>query len=240
MRCLITGGSRGLGRAICRAFATAGARVAFTYRQRDDDADELVAELIDQDAVVRAYQGCVSDSSHVKAVITDVCDQWGGLDVLINNAAIMQVLPIALLEERDWDRMMAVNVKGPYLFARAALRPMIRARRGHIINVGTFGGDRVLESPVHYATSKAALLGFTRALAKDVGRYGIQVNIVQPGLMDTGASARLPAHRRDEYASQVALRRLIPADDVASMCVDIAAGDAPLMSGARIPIDGGL
>ena len=113
---------------------------------------------------------------------------WGGIDVLVNNAGINQVLPIALLEEADWDAVMDVNVKGAYLFSRAALKPMIRARRGHILNIGSFASERMIEAPVHYAAAKSALRGFTEALAREVGRYNIQVNLLAPGLLDAGLS----------------------------------------------------
>src|SRR4030095_13129246 len=113
----------------------------------------------------------------------------------VNNAAVNQVLPIALLEEQDWDALMDVNVKGPYLFSRAVLKGMIRARSGHILNVGSFASERIIESPVHYAASKSALRGLTEALAREVGRYDIKVNLLAPGLLDVGLAAALPQHR---------------------------------------------
>ncbi|MCA9537418.1 MAG: SDR family oxidoreductase, partial [Myxococcales bacterium] len=165
---------------------------------------------------------------------------WGGLDVLVNNAGVTQILPIALLEEADWDRVMAVNVKGPYLFARAALKPMIRARGGHILNIGNFASERIIEAPVHYAASKSALRGFTEALAREVGRYGVAVNLLAPGLLDRGLSQMLPQHRLDEYLRQCPAGELVDADAVAKMAVWLVSTENSFITGAKIVVDGGL
>jgi len=165
---------------------------------------------------------------------------WGGLDVLVNNAAVVQMLPIALLEEADWDLVMDTNVKGAYLFARAALKPMIKAKRGSILNIGSFGSDRVVEAPVHYAASKAALHAFSQALAKEVGRYGVAVNYLVPGLLDVGLASRLPPHRVQSYVEQCALGRRGRAEEIAALAVFLASDESSFMTGAKIVIDGGL
>lgn len=239
-RCLVTGGSRGLGRALCLGLARAGARVAFTFASRTEDADEVRAELLALGAEPLVFQGSVADGQHARDTVAAVVRAWDGLDVLVNNAGITQILPIALLDEADWDQVMAVNVKGAYLFARAALRPMIRARRGHILNVGSFGMDRVAEAPVHYAASKAALHGFSLALAREVGKYGIRVNILAPGLLDTGLAQRLPRHRVDEYVGQCALGRLGTTEEVAGLAAWLVSDENSFMTGAVITLDGGL
>ncbi len=207
-RCLVTGGSRGLGLAICQELARAGARVAFTWsrnartrRRRGRASTEVGTEPL-------VFQGSVADAAHVKKTVAAVTEAWGGVDVLVNNAGANQVLPIALIEEADWDLVMDVNVKGTYLFSRAVLRPMIRARAGHILNIGSFASERVVEAPVHYAAAKSALRGFTEALAREVGRYSIQVNLLAPGLLDAGLSQSLPPHRLNEYLGQCSLGRL--------------------------------
>ncbi len=240
MRCLITGGSRGLGRALVLAFTRAGAKVAYTFHRRADEAEETRAQAAALGAEPLVFQGSVADAAHVAEVVRAVREAWGGIDVLVNNAAHNQIVPIGLLEEDDWDYTMAVNVKGPYLFARACLKPMIKARRGHIVNIGSFGAERAFEAPAHYAASKGALLGFTRALAAEMGRYGVQVNYVAPGLLDTGMGDRLPAHRRDEYVGQTALGRLGSADEVAETIAWLVSGQHRFITGAPLVIDGGL
>ena len=239
-RCLITGGSRGLGRALGLAFAREGAKVAFTYSRKDEDAAETQRLLGQLGAESLVFKGSVADAAHAQAAVTGVQQAWGGLDVLVNNAATTQVLPMALLEERDWDQVMAVNVKGPYLFSRAALKPMIKARAGHILNVGSFASDRIMEAPVHYAASKAALRGMTEALAKEVGKYGVRVNLLAPGLLDVGMALRLPQHRVVDYSAQAALGRVGTADELAKMAVFLVSDENSFMSGARIAINGGI
>jgi NAD(P)-dependent dehydrogenase (short-subunit alcohol dehydrogenase family) len=240
-RCLITGGSRGLGRALGIAFARAGAKVAFTYSTHDDDAEEaqgLIAEAGGAPPLV--FKGSVDDAAHVKTTINAIRAAWGGLDVLVNNAGVTQILPIALLEERDWDRVMSVNVKGTYLFSRAALKSMIKARSGHILNIGNFASERIIEAPVHYAASKSALRGFTEALAREVGRYGVAVNLVAPGLLDVGLSQMLPQHRLAEYTDQCPAGRMAKVDEIAEMITFLVSAENTFMTGAKIVIDGGL
>jgi NAD(P)-dependent dehydrogenase (short-subunit alcohol dehydrogenase family) len=238
--CLVTGGSRGLGRALCLAFARHGARVAFTYHEDDGDAAETVELLAACGTTARVFKGSVSDAAHVKATVDELAKEWGAIDVLVNNAAVTQVLPISLLEEADWDLVMAVNVKGAYLFSRAVLRHMIRARRGHILNIGNFASERIIEAPVHYAASKSALRGMTEALAREVGRYAIQVNLLAPGLLDTGMSQGLPQHRQREYLEQCPMGSFGKSADVAELAAFLVSDRSRFMSGAKVVVDGGL
>ena len=248
-RCLITGGSRGLGLALGLAFARQGARVAFTYHRNVADAEEAEARLTaamtdgSRDGGDRAplvFRGSVADAAHAQQVVKDVVAAWGGVDILVNNAGINQILPIALLEEQDWDTMMAVSVKGAYLFSRAVLKPMIRARGGHILTIGAFTSERVLDASVHYAAAKSALRGFTEALAREVGRYAIKVNLLAPGLLDVGLATMLPQHRLGEYRRQAALGRLGTADELAAMAVFVVSDENTFMTGAKLAVDGGL
>jgi 3-oxoacyl-[acyl-carrier protein] reductase len=239
-RCLVTGGSRGLGLAIARAFAAHGARVAFTFSTNTSDAAAATAALVELGCEPRVFQGSVADAAHVKATVAELVAAWGGIDVLVNNAGITQILPIALLEEADWDAVMDVNVKGAYLYARAVLRSMIRARGGHILNIGSFASERVIEAPVHYAAAKSALRGLTEALAREVGRYNIKVNLLSPGLLDVGLAQMLPKHRIAEYLSQASLGRLGTAREVAEIAAFMVSDDSSFMAAAKVVADGGL
>ena len=239
-RCLVTGGSRGLGRAIAEAFASEGAKVAFTFHTDVADADAARESLRQLGCEPLVFQGSVADSAHVKDTVTALTKEWGGIDVLVNNAGITQILPIALLEEVDFDAVMAVNVKGPYLFSRAVLRSMIRARAGHILNIGSFASERVIEAPVHYAAAKSALRGMTEALAREVGRYNIKVNMLSPGLLDCGLARMLPKHRVQEYLSQASLGRLGTARELAQLAAFLVSDENSFMSAAKIVADGGL
>jgi NAD(P)-dependent dehydrogenase (short-subunit alcohol dehydrogenase family) len=232
-RCLITGGSRGLGRAMAEAFTREGARVAFTFRSNTDDAEEARAALAALGSPPLVFQGSVADAKHVHHVAAELQRSWGGLDVLVNNAGIQQVMPVALLEERDWDEMINVNLKGAFLFSRAALRGMIRQRRGHILCVGAFSSERMIEAPVHYAAAKSGLRGLVEALAREVGRHNVQVNLLGPGLLDVGMGRMLLPHRLKEYAQQSALGRLGTAAEIAEAAVF-------LDSDEKVVLDGGL
>lgn len=239
-RCLITGGSRGLGLAIAKAFASHGAKVAFTFSTNPDDAAAAKASLVEVGCEPLVFQGSVADSAHVKATVGELVKVWGGIDVLVNNAGITQILPIALLEEADWDLVMDVNVKGTYLCSRAVLRSMIRARAGHILNIGSFASERVVEAPVHYAAAKSALRGLTEALAREVGRYNIKVNLLSPGLLDVGLAQMLPKHRIAEYLGQASLGRLGTAHEVAEIAAFLVSDENSFMAAAKIVADGGL
>ncbi|KYF65941.1 SDR family NAD(P)-dependent oxidoreductase [Sorangium cellulosum] len=239
-RCLVTGGSRGLGRAIALAFARHGARVAFTYATDDADAAEATRQLAAAGAAPLVFKGSVADAAHVKDTLAALHRAWGGLDVLVNNAGITQVLPISLLEEEDWDLVMDVNVKGAYLMSRAALRHMIREKRGVILNIGNFASERVIEAPVHYAASKSALRGLTEALAREVGRHGVRVNLLGPGLLEEGMAQGLPQHRQDEYVAHTGLGRLGRVDEIAELAVFLCSDEAAFMSAAKLVADGGL
>lgn len=248
-RCLITGGSRGLGLTMCTVFARAGARVAFTY-SRDDECAEDAVRAIAQAATesgrsgdgyqVPVFKGSVADAVHVKATVSALLRTWGGIDVLVNNAAINQIYPLALLEEDDWDQVMDVNVKGPYLFSRAVVKHMIRAKSGHILNIGSFASERMIESPLHYATAKSALRGMTEALAMAVGKHGVTVNLLAPGLLDIGMSTMLPRRTTNDYLAQSAMARLGRAEEVAHMAAYLVSDDNSFMTGAKLVLDGGL
>lgn len=240
-RCIVTGGTRGLGLAISVGLARHGARVAITYKNDDASAEEagkLVREAGAAEPLV--FKGSVADSAHVRSTVDAVVKTWGGVDVLVNNAAITQVLPISLLEEADWDNVMNVNVKGVYLYSRAVLRHMIRARKGSILNIGNFASERIIEAPIHYAASKSALRGLTEALAREVGRYAIRVNLLAPGLAEVGMAQGLPQHRQREYMQQSPMGRLARPEEIAEMAAFMVSDSNSFMSGAKVVLDGGL
>jgi len=221
-------------------FAREGARVAFTWSRHDADAEEAAALIGRAGSQPLMFKGSVADAAHVDKTVRAVNDAWGGIDVLVNNAGTNQVLPLALLEEADWDAMMAVNVKGPYLFSRAVLRGMIRERSGAVLNIGAFTSERVVEASVHFAAAKSALRGFTEALAREVGRYNIRVNLLAPGLMDAGLGRMLPQHRIKGYISQAALGRVGTTEEMAEAALFLVSPGSGFISGAKLAMDGGL
>ena len=180
---VVTGGSGAIGSAIARSLATHGAHVALTYKQGQERAEAVQSEVIALGCKCLIAPVDAQDGNAIDAFARRVEAELGTVDGLINNLGTTQVLPFALIEESDWDQLLAVNLKGLFLFSRAFVRGMIRRKRGAIVNLGSLAGHRMLEVPVHYATAKAAVTGFTLSLAKELSRYGIRVNEVVPGLI---------------------------------------------------------
>ncbi len=236
----ITGGSGAIGQALVRIFAREGARVAYSYLTHPERAQALEAGLTETGACVRSYPLEVLDGSAAVSLAERVEAEIGPVSVLVNNAGLTHVMPFALLEEGDWDRMMAVNVKGPFLVTKAFIRGMIRRRRGSIVNMSSLAGTRLLDVPVHYATAKSALLGFTLSLAKEMSRYGIRVNAVVPGLLTAGVSANVPEQERQEYLHYCALGRPGTPEEVAELVAVLASQRAGYINAQAITVDGGL
>jgi NAD(P)-dependent dehydrogenase (short-subunit alcohol dehydrogenase family) len=234
-RVLVTGGSRGLGRAMVRTFAAEGARVAFTYTNDEAGAAESAGE-----AGASAFRVSVLDAAGTEALIDRLEGEWGGLDILVNNAGISQNLPLALMEEEDWDRVMDINVKGTFLTSRAALRGMIRRRHGVVLNIGSLVSVRMMEAPVHYCASKAAIKGLSEALAKEVARFGIRVLCLAPGLLEDGVGRNLPDYRLADYLKHCSLGRLGSLDEVARLAVFLVSDANGYMTGETVTIDGGV
>jgi 3-oxoacyl-[acyl-carrier protein] reductase len=233
---LITGGSRGLGRALVETFTGEGARVAFSYARDDEGAKGTAAAA----PGARAFRVSVLDAPGTEAMIAEVEQAWGGIDVLVNNAGVSQNLPLALMEEDDWDHVMDINVKGTFLTSRAALRGMIRRRRGVVLNIGSLVAVRMMEAPVHYSASKAAIKGLSEALAKEVARYGIRVLCLAPGLLEDGVGRNLPDYRLADYLKHCSLGRLGKLDEVARCAAFLVSDANSYMSGETVVIDGGV
>ncbi|HEY8183748.1 MAG TPA: SDR family oxidoreductase [Thermoanaerobaculia bacterium] len=234
---LITGGSRGLGRALARTFAENGAKVAFSY-SRDVAGAKATADAIG--AQSKQFQVSVLDVPATEAMIAEIERDWGAIDILVNNAGVSQAMPLALMEEEDWDRVMDINVKGTFLTSKSVLRGMIRRKRGVVLNVGSLVGVRMIEAPIHYCASKAAIKGLTEALAKEVARYGIRVICLAPGLLEDGVGRNLPDYRLADYLKHCSLGRLGGLNEVANFAAFLVSDANSYMSGETVVIDGGL
>ena len=158
-----------------RTFAAEGAHVAFTYTR-----DEPAA------TPARSFKVSVLDAAATEAMTDELERDWKGIDILVNNAGLSQNLPLALMEEEDWDKVLDTNVKGMFITSRAVVRGMIRQRSGSILNIGSLAGERMLDAPIHYCASKSAVRGLTESLAKELARYSIRVNCLAPGLLEDG------------------------------------------------------
>jgi 3-oxoacyl-[acyl-carrier protein] reductase len=237
---LVTGASRGLGRAFCGSFARKGASVAFSYTRDEEGAKATRAEIEAADRPALSFRTSVLDAAATAAMVREIETAWGAIDVLVNNAGVTQNLPLALLEEEDWDHVMDVNVKGAFLTSKAVLRGMIRKKRGVVLNIGSLAGVRMIDAPIHYCASKAALVGLTEALAKEVARHGIRVLCLAPGLLEDGVGRNLPDHRLADYLKHCALGRVGTFAEVAELAAFLVSDDSAYTTGETVLMDGGV
>lgn len=239
-RAFVTGGTGAVGMAIVRCLAEQGAHVAFSFNQHADKARQLEKELAVGDRMVKGYALDVADAAGVSRVAEQIEQELGPVDILVNNAGVTQIMPFALIEEADWDQIMDVNVKGMFLVTKAFVRAMIRRKNGAIVNLGSLAGARVLEVPVHYATAKSAVVGFTLSLARELSRYHIRVNAVVPGLLEGGVSSHVPDKQREDYIQHCTTGRAGKPEEVADLVAFLASDRASYINAQVIHIDGGI
>ncbi|MCX6903694.1 MAG: 3-oxoacyl-ACP reductase FabG [Verrucomicrobia bacterium] len=236
----VTGGTGAVGAALVRCLARHGAQVAFSFHAHEEAARQLEREFAGRGKQVRAFPLDVLDAAGAGALAVEIEQALGPVDILVNNAGVTQIMPFALIEEEDWDRILDVNVKGMFLVTKAFVRPMIRRKRGVIVNLGSLAGMRVLEVPVHYATAKSAVVGFTLALARELSRYNLRVNAVVPGLLTDGVSANVPPPQQEDYQQHCTLGRAGKPEEVAELVAFLASDRASYINAQAIHIDGGI
>ena len=237
---LVTGGSRGLGRAICEVLAREGADVCFNYAKNEAEAAKVAQVIESHGRKAATYRCSVLDRAALATMVADIEAKHGRIDILVNNAGITQVMPFALIEEEDWDQVMDVNVKGTFLVTHAVARGMIRQKRGKILNVSSLAGITLIKAPVHYATSKAAIHGFTMSLSKELARYNIHVNGIAPGLLNEGVGTYLNAEQNADYLKHCSLGRPGTTREIAEMVAFLVSDRCSYLSGTTILADGGL
>jgi NAD(P)-dependent dehydrogenase (short-subunit alcohol dehydrogenase family) len=237
-RVLVTGGSGGIGQRIAAVCAREGARVAFSSQSHGDGAGATLA-LIREHGEGLSIQADLRDRAAAAAVVRQVEDAWGGVDVLVNNAAVSEAVPFVLLEDEDWDDIMELNVNAVFRMSRAAARGMVRQKWGRIINIGSIAGARAIASPVHYATSKGAIEGMTRSLAHELGPYGILVNAIAAGIFEGGLRSTIPEHHQQRYVDSCALKRIGRPAECGELVAWLASGRNTYLNGAVVVLDGG-
>lgn len=237
---IVTGGTRGIGRGIVLELAKNGCTVAFNYNKSADAAHALVKEIEALGAQALSFQVDVASFEGAKNMVKEVKDKYGRIDFLVNNAGITRDKLLAMMGESDWDDVVNTNLKSVYNFSKAVITQMIRQKFGSILNVTSVSGIMGMAGQVNYSSSKAGMIGFTKALAKEVGKANITVNAIACGFIETDMTAVLPQEYKDKMVEMIPVRRFGKPDDVAKTAAFLLSGDARYITGHVINVDGGL
>jgi len=238
---LVTGGSRGLGRAIALAFAGQGAEVAVNYRGNAEAAEEVVTQIRGMGRRSLAVQGDTSAGREAcEAIVKAAIDEFGTVDILVNNAGITRDNLLMRMDAAEWDDVLATNLSGPFWMTRAIARPMLKARSGRIINMSSAAGRMGNPGQANYAAAKAGLIGLTKTTARELASRGITCNALAPGLIETELTADLPPAAAEALTTLTPLGYAGNVDDVAAAAVYLASDEARYVTGQVLGVDGGI
>lgn len=237
---LITGATRGIGKGIAEVFARQGANVAFTYSSSVEAADKLELELVALGVKAKGYQSNAADFQAAQDLAAGVQKDFGGIDVLINNAGITKDNLLMRISEQDFDQVMEVNLKSVFNLTKAVIRPMMKQRSGSIINMSSVVGVQGNAGQTNYAASKAGMLGFTKSVALELGSRNIRCNAIAPGFIETEMTAKLDETIVDGWRQAIPLKRGGSPEDIANACVFLASDMSAYITGQTLNVDGGM
>jgi len=237
---LVTGGSRGIGKAIVTSLLESGAAVVFTYKSSAEAAQAFAQECAGRGQTIRARQSDASSSAGATEVVEGIVQEFKRLDILVNNAGITRDGLLMRMTENDWDDVIAGNLKSVYNFTKAALRTMMSQRAGKIINITSIVGLTGNAGQANYSASKAGIVGFTKSIAKEVGSRNIQVNAVAPGFVDTDMTGKLNDAQRKALTDMIPAKRTAKPEEIAAVVRFLASADADYITGQVICVDGGM
>jgi 3-oxoacyl-[acyl-carrier protein] reductase len=238
-RAFITGGTRGIGAALCQVFAREGADVAFNYNSRDDLAAEVIRKIKSHGRRALSFKVSVTDRVGLKKLTRELVEAWGGVDLLVNNAAINRGDNFATTTDRAWDEVINTNVNSLFAVTKPIYKQMIRQRKGSILNITSIGAIRALPTSVHYATSKAAVIGFTKCLSREAATFGVTVNAIAAGIFDTDLAHTLPDRLLQIHEFWVARGRLGRPEELAEYAAFMVSDRNSFMNGEVVIVDGG-
>ena len=237
---VVTGGSRGIGRAICEELARGGANVVLCYAGRAEAAQETVTACKALGAKALAVQCNVADEAQVKALMDAAVKEFGRIDILVNNAGVTRDGLLMMMKEADFDTVIDTNLKGTFLCMKAVSRIMMKQRYGRIVNLSSVVGLRGNAGQVNYAASKAGVVGMTKSLAKELASRGVTVNAVAPGFIETDMTAAMPQAAKDAMMPTIPMQRLGKPEDVARAVAFLASDEAAYVTGQVLAVDGGM
>jgi 3-oxoacyl-[acyl-carrier protein] reductase len=237
---VVTGGGRGIGRAVAVRLANEGANVAITYRSNDASAEEVAEEVRAAGALCEIFKGDVASPEDVDTLFKGVGEALGQVEILVNNAGLTRDNLMMRMKEREFDEVLRTNLKGTYLCTQAALRPMLRARWGRIVNVSSVVGLVGNAGQANYAASKAGIIGFTKSVAREVAQRGITANVVAPGYVETELTRNLTEEVKNQIRGQVPAGRFAEAEEVAEVVAFLAGEGAGYITGQTVAVDGGM
>jgi len=238
-RAFISGGTRGIGAAMCEIFAREGADVAFNYHTREDLAEEISQKIKAHGRRAHGFKVSVTDRLGMKRLTRQLVEEWGGIDILVNNAAINRGDNFATTTDRAWDEVIGTNVGSLFAVTKPIYKQMIRQRKGAILNITSIGAIRSLPTSVHYATSKAAMIGFTKCLSREAANFNVSVNAIAAGIFDTELAHTLPPHLLEMHKGWSPRGELGRPEELAEFAVFMVSDRNSFMNGEIVIIDGG-
>ena len=237
---LVTGAARGIGRVIALTFAEYGAEVAFTGRKRDENFESLEKELLGFGVKAKGYVSDASDYESSQNTVNEIIKDFGKIDVLINNAGITKDNLLLRMSEQDWDDVININLKSVFNLTKAVIKPMMKARKGSIINMSSVVGVGGNAGQANYAASKAGIIGFTKSIAKELGSRNIRCNAIAPGFIATEMTENLPEKVIEDWIKDIPLKRIGTPEDVANACLFLASDLSCYITGQVLTVDGGM
>lgn len=237
---VITGGSRGIGRGIVEIFAQHGAQVAFTYSSSSETSEKLAEELNQHGAKVKAYKSDAASFEDAQKLIDTVLEDFGTIDILINNAGITKDNLLMRMSEEDFDQVIEVNLKSVFNMTKAVQRTMLKQRKGSIINMSSVVGVKGNAGQVNYAASKAGIIGFTKSIALELGSRNIRCNAIAPGFIETEMTDKLDENTVQGWRNAIPLKRGGSPQDIANVCVFLASDLSDYVTGQVLNVDGGM